>query len=241
MNSVSLMSKCDKSWYALPSNFHELTEDLNSVERDALIVLISHMNKDDYTCFPSYNTIAQRIKKSRSTAIRVIQELVRKNYIYLKHRFNKKFKNAFHKSNLYTINKVKVFVGKVKEIGKKKKKEKKKIDIANEINSLIDKSALNSERKNNLRERFAKYNQENKINNHINYVKKMIEKELEDAKNEKKQNMYSNTSKKYYRGNYRNNNEEKFKTRFHNFEQASSKYTDEQLFTILMGDKLKRK
>ncbi|MDO5707613.1 MAG: DnaD domain protein [Andreesenia angusta] len=55
----------------------------------------------------------------------------------------------------------------------------------------------------------------------------------------KKREEYKNYSNKNDRNKSYNN--KKIKTRFHNFEQKSSKYTNEELFDIWMGDRLRKK
>lgn len=77
---------------------------LTIYEQMTYMVLRSYVNPTDPTAFPSYKTIAQRGRMSRSSAIRSVEGLVEKGLITKEVRLdvskNRKIKNT---SNLYTI------------------------------------------------------------------------------------------------------------------------------------------
>ena len=67
----------------------------------AYIVLARYANQKDNTCYPSYSTIAKKMRCSKRSAIDAIDSLIKKGVI--KKELRKTNKNKENKTNIYTI------------------------------------------------------------------------------------------------------------------------------------------
>lgn len=226
-------------YYSLPNNLARgKVKDLNGTERHTIMSLLSFANKLG-ECFPSYQTIADAIDKSRSTVIRVIKSLVRKGYVSKKKR--KRKDDNGDTSNLYKVNLYKIGIKTeiqndtppVPNCNSKEQSVKEDDDtyesMATTIQLLVNKSELSDNSKKLLTERVLnEIKKGRKIVNLEKYVDKAIRIELENEKvlediNVQKPSKKSNMSKsKANKGTYG-------LTSFHNFPQVTAKYSDKEL------------
>lgn len=122
----------------------------------AYMVLCRHSSNETNKCFPSYNTIAKKMRVSRPTAIKAINGLILKNVVSVE---KIKKENGDNESNLYTI------------IGHRNKKAPTvppvEADTTNK--NIKPKSSICNNKDNNTSKR------ENKEEKNVSEVEKLIE------------------------------------------------------------------
>lgn len=92
-------------YYAIPNSLARgKIDELNGTERHTIMSMLSWCN-DLGKCFPSYETIANAIGKSRATAIRVMKSLIEKGFVSKEERKKESVHGKISDtSNMYTIN-----------------------------------------------------------------------------------------------------------------------------------------
>ena len=88
----------NKNFFMLPNEIFKLK--LKPRDFTVLACLIKHTNKD-YTCFPSYRTIAKECSISEKTVGQALKVLSNKRLIEI---LNRKREDGSKSSNLYRIN-----------------------------------------------------------------------------------------------------------------------------------------
>ena len=82
---------------------NDIIDDTNKFDKNDLLcymVMCRYANNDTNQCFPGYETLAEKMRVSKSTAIKAVKSLVKKGVLIVTHRKNS---NGGDTSNLYTI------------------------------------------------------------------------------------------------------------------------------------------
>lgn len=222
--TVNLM-KHSGGYFPTPNDIFKRCKDLIDSEKLTLMVLLRHADKDA-KCFPSYNTIADLLGKSRITAIRAIKGLVEKGYVEKKHRFEKKFNEFFNKSNEYSINLFKIIGKKPEtEVVEEPSTDKKTKSIEEVADEIFNEIKADQSIKAVLKERFLEVAKNSNIGNPKRYIETMLKNYEKEAKRNR---------------SYSNNNRT-VKTKLHNFIGASEKYTEDEIFDAWTKDRYSTK
>lgn len=98
MDSIKIKDSRRFNWTMVENEMIDNFEKYTKNEVMAYLVIARYANSDSQ-CFPSYKTIAEKMRCSRSTAISVINSLVEKGVLVKEERK----KNGENTSNLYTL------------------------------------------------------------------------------------------------------------------------------------------
>jgi hypothetical protein len=93
--------KMDIEYFMCPNEILDKSEELGLKSQGILVYIYLVRCANNSTAFPSMNTIAQKTQLSRSTVIRTIEDLIKKDLIIKHKRFNTR-KNEYE-SNIYEI------------------------------------------------------------------------------------------------------------------------------------------
>lgn len=227
--------------------YYKQLDSLDELERGLYRILKTFMSNDTKQCFPSIKTLMVLFKRCRKTTKKYLKRLEEKGFIVIKQRKVKHrvSNNKFNETNQYTL-----LLEKFQTIGKKKtgKNTKTKSDtiilaetdlekIVRELQVNYSKeaiaSALKCMRKNIINGSI--------INNVKSYLEALINKssdQLEQVNNvlADSKNDFSSTSNTKHQANNYNAKNNSPRTKFHNFEQRTSKYTAEELEKIIKAN-----
>lgn len=160
---------------------NEIIDDIERFDKNDLLcymVLCRFANNETGECYPSYKTIAEKMRVGVSTAIKAIKSLIDKGVIEVQQRKNE---NGGDTSNLYTI------VNASKDAENKKastvppvKANKENIKSNNSIHKNEKKYTKNIKENNGNKVLHNKHN-DSVNNNFTNYGEKELEKMIQDS------------------------------------------------------------
>ena len=164
---------------------NEIIDDIERFDKNDLLcymVLCRFANNETGECYPSYKTIAEKMRVGVSTAIKAIKSLIDKGVIEVQQRKNE---NGGDTSNLYTI------VNASKDAENKKastvppvKANKENIKSNNSIHKNEKKYTKNIKENNENKVLHNKHN-DTVNNNFTNYEEKELESMLREKQKEK--------------------------------------------------------
>ena len=164
---------------------NEIIDDIERFDKNDLLcymVLCRFANNETGECYPSYKTIAEKMRVGVSTAIKAIKSLIDKGVIEVQQRKNE---NGGDTSNLYTI------VNASKDAENKKastvppvKANKENIKSNNSIHKNEKKYTKNIKENNGNKVLHNKHN-DSVNNNFTNYEEKELESMLREKQKEK--------------------------------------------------------
>lgn len=130
MEAVEVRDRRKNNWTMVENEIIDNFERYSDKEVLAYLVLARYANSEN-KCFPSYKTISERMRCSRTTAIATINSLIEKGVLIKEERKNNK---GEHSSNLYTLvgaeetQEILLEVEKVREEKRLKSKQIKELD-----------------------------------------------------------------------------------------------------------------
>lgn len=226
--------------------YYEQLDKLDAVERELYRLLKKHIDNISKQCFPSVLTLSKLLRRCKKTTKKYLKQLEEKGFIHIQHRkvTHKVTDNKFNETNQYTL-----LLEKFQNIVKKNDKIEKEKPSAilltetdldktiTELECVYDKQsiaiALKVMRK-NIKSGSTICNMKNYLEALINKKSSQLDQVNKAIENSVKtpENTYTKKPKQNS-GNMNSN----VQTRFHNFEQRTSKYTPEQLEKIVLKKK----
>lgn len=234
------------------NKYYKQLDTLNAMERELYRILRIFSNNKTKECYPSITTLAKLFKSCRNTTKKYLRLLEEKNFIHIQERKvkHKVTDNKFNETHIYTLllDKFKTTIKK-KDKSEKNKQDNKVLElketdldvVLKELSVLHNKevvtSALKTMRK-NMRNGSIITNMKRYLETLINKADSQLE-EVNKAiiGSTKTSNVESYTN---HQVSNKKPNKNHYRTKFHNFEQRTSKYTREQLNEIIINKNNKK-
>ncbi|MTI65136.1 MAG: HTH domain-containing protein [Firmicutes bacterium] len=213
---------------------------LNFSERGIYTAIREYMNWNDYTCYPSISTLAEKLQCSQNTVRKYLKQIEKKGIITIERRKRISRKGTkFNLSNLYTFVKEKTMgVLQIKNKGTSKDADKQELinNIDKNKNMTLDsiKTKLLKKYSNTVIEKALKClkraTKKGTVVNHLySYLNAICSKILKQMKLTKDVVTDTIVSNKKSKSPTARDSRTSKKTKFHNFEQRTSKYTAQEL------------
>ena len=232
----------------MADTYYKQMDSMDGMERELYRILKTFKDNVEHTCFPSIATLMKLFKRCRNTTKAYLRKLEAKGFITIKENrvTHEVTNNKYNDTNTYTLilDKLNGALVKADAVSKQREvaelKETKIDSIIKNLKKTNNESSVDSAAKTMLR------NMRNGsiINRPKNYLESLISKvdnqlvDLERAIKSSTKSTDKQSSNKYLSKTKIKN---RHKTKFHNFEQRTDKYTSEELTAKVLSSHKNKK